>query len=83
MATLGPNYVTGITTSVNATDIAFKEYVDNHTGGITATTDSDNGKLLVSDGSTSSWEYLSTRVEFETAGTVSYTHLTLPTICSV
>ena len=73
MATLGPNYVTGITTSVNTTDIAFKEYVDNHTGGITATTDSDNGKLLVSDGSTSSWEYLSTRVEFETPGTTNYT----------
>ena len=73
MATLGPNYVTGITTSVNATDIAFKEYVDNHTGGITATTDSDSGKLLVSDGSASSWDYLSQRLEFETAGTTNNT----------
>lgn len=75
MAIIGNNSTTGITTSVNTTDIAFRQYTDNHIGGIVATTDSDSAKVLLSDGSTGSWNYLSDRLEFETAGT---TNVTIP-----
>ena len=75
MTTIGNQSITGITTSINTTDVAFKQYADNHIGGITATTDSDASKLLLSDGSTGSWNYLSDRLEFETSGT---TNVTIP-----
>ena len=73
MATLGPNYISGITTSVNNTDIVYKQYVNDRTAGIATNTDADAQKILKSDGSTTSWDFLSERLEFETAGTTNNT----------
>ena len=73
MATIGPNYVNGITTPSNNTDIASKQYADNHIGSVTATTESDERKNLISQGSNSRWEYLSERLEFETGQTTNNT----------
>ena len=73
MATLGSNYISGITTSVNNTDIVYKQYVNDRTAGIATNTDADAQKILKSDGSTTSWDFLSERLEFETAGTTNNT----------
>ena len=70
--TLGPNYVSGITTATNSTDVAFKEYADNKPGVTIPDTAGNNGKLLFTDGSTVSWEVAATYQEYDTAGSYSF-----------
>ena len=72
MATLGPNYISGITTSVNPTDVAFKQYADNKPGVSIPTDELNNGKLLFSDGSNVSWEKASNYVEYTSAGNYNF-----------
>jgi len=73
MATLGPNYITGITTATSSTDVAFKEYADISGGSLPSATSNDVQKVLISDGTSSNWEYLSIKQEYESSGTFNYT----------
>ena len=73
MATIGRNYITGITTATSSTDVAFKEYADNSGGSLPSATSNDVQKVLISDGTSSNWEYLSIKQEYESSGTFNYT----------
>jgi hypothetical protein len=73
MAIIGTSSATGITTANNNNDVVYKEYQDNKASGVPATTASDYEKVLINDGSSSSWQNLSVTQKYESSGSFSYT----------
>jgi hypothetical protein len=71
MATLGSNYISGITTATfQNTDAVNKSYVDGIIGGATLPPQTGNaGEVLTTtDGVSVSWDYVSNYQEFSTTG---------------
>ena len=74
MTTAGPNYISGITTSINPTDVVNKEYVDNKFGsGLPSQTGNDGKFLTTTDGTSTSWDYVSNYQEYTSVGTYTFT----------
>lgn len=74
MTTAGPNYISGITTATNSTDVVNKEYVDNKFGSSLPSQTGNSGKFLVTtDGTSTSWDYVSNYQEYTSVGTYTFT----------
>ena len=69
------NQITGITTTVNPTDAASKQYVDERitSPGVPLITTSDENEFLFTDGSSASWQPIQAVQEYTTAGISTYT----------
>ena len=70
---VGSNQITGITTAVNNTDAAYKDYVAsvNNANPIASPINQSN-KFLYTDGSTTSWNSIGAYVEYTTAGSYTF-----------
>ncbi len=69
------NQITGITTTVNPTDAASKQYVDDNitSSGVPVPTTADETEFLFTNGSTASWEPIQASQEYTAVGTYTFT----------
>ncbi len=68
MTTLGSSFISGITTtSFDSTDVVNKDYVDNYVA-VPSQTGNAGKFLTTTDGTSTSWEYVSNYEEFTTPG---------------
>ena len=69
------NQITGITTTVNPTDAASKQYVDDNitSSGVPTPTFADQNEFLFTNGSTASWEPIQASQEYTAVGTYTFT----------
>jgi len=69
MSTLNSNSISGITTtSFDSTDIVNKDYVDNYPSPLPSQTGNEGKFLTTTDGTSTSWDYVSNYEEFTTPG---------------
>jgi hypothetical protein len=66
---VGLSSITGVSTATSGSDAAYKEYVDNKSGGssIPSITGNEN-EFLFTDGSNLSWEPIQASQEYTTSG---------------
>ena len=69
---VGLSSITGITTSVNSTDSAYKEYVDNLYLSQVPSPDNSQNQFLTTNGSTSSWTPIGQSLEYSSAGNYTF-----------
>ena len=68
MTTLGSSFISGITTTIfDSTDIVNKDYVDNYVA-VPSQTGNAGKFLTTTDGTSTSWDYVSNYEEFTTTG---------------
>jgi len=73
MTTLGSSFISGITTtSFNSTDIVNKDYVDNYPSPLPSQTGNAGKFLTTTDGTSTSWDYVSNFQEFTTTGAQTF-----------
>lgn len=69
MTTLGSSFISGITTTIFApTDVASKKYVDDYAGVLPPLTGNAGKFLTTTDGTNTSWGYVSNYEEFVSTG---------------
>ena len=74
MTAITGNSITGITTAIDPTDVVNKQYVDDKFGSSLPTQTGNVGKFLTTtDGTTTSWDYVSNYQEFTTTGAQTFT----------
>lgn len=74
MATLGSHFISGITTTIfEPTDVVNKKYVNDYLGVIPEQSGNAGKFLTTTDGTTSSWGYVSNYEEFITTGEQTFT----------
>ena len=74
MATLGSNFISGITTTIfESTDVVNKQYVDDYVGVIPPQTGNAGKFLTTINGTNSSWGYVSNYEEFTSTGAQTFT----------
>ena len=73
MTTLGSSFISGITTTIfESTDVVNKQYVDNYVGVLPSQTGNSGKFLTTTDGTNSSWGYVSNYEQFTTTGTQTF-----------
>jgi hypothetical protein len=75
MTTAGSNFISGISTFTQTTDVVNKDYVDNYPSSSSLPSQTGNeGKFLTTtDGTSTSWDYVSNYQEFTTTGEQTFT----------
>ena len=74
MTTLGSSFISGITTtSFNSTDVVNKDYVDTYPSPLPSQTGNAGKFLTTTDGTSTSWDYVSNYQEFTTTGAQTFT----------